>query len=326
MAKSKSIALPSLLSFERKIEVSDALMFSGRWQGDKWDAIPITKRQNRSTQSAYGTEDKKKAEANPVSSDSDDANLFSEHDSLNVKFTLRTIGDVGNPFACNEPDFESVFKENIAVDKEECLRELAYRYAHNIASGRFLWRNRINAKEAKVVVTIGDKDIPFNCFDFPLREFETQRNNADLNELANVLYSGLSANVDDSIFVLINVSAFVLLGNGQHVFPSQEMNMGEKKKVLFKLNDCAAMHSVKVANAIRTIDTWYKDAEFPIAAEPFGAVTQKGQAYRKNGDDLYTLMQNMVNGGEISKEDRSFILANLIRGGVFSGESKKKAG
>ncbi len=46
-----TIDLPSMLAFERKLETSDALMFSGEWanitSAEKWQDIPITKRQNR---------------------------------------------------------------------------------------------------------------------------------------------------------------------------------------------------------------------------------------------------------------------------------------
>ena len=111
------------------------------------------------------------------------------------------------------------------------------------------------------------------------------------------------------------------MGDGQHVFPSQQMNMGEQKKVLFQLDDCAALHSVKVGNAIRTIDDWYKGAEFPIAAEPFGSVTQRGQAYRKKDEDLYTLMLAWVNNKVVTPQQKNFVLANIIRGGVFGGKA-----
>ena len=85
------------------------------------------------------------------------------------------------------------------------------------------------------------------------------------------------------------------------------------------------MHSVKIGNALRTIDTWYEDnAKFPIAAEPFGAVTQRNQAYRATKNDLYTLILDWVNDKALSEEAKNYILANFIRGGVFSGESKEK--
>jgi len=319
-----SMKLPTMLAFERKLETSDALMMSGNWQclGEKeyeWRPIKITKRQNRSTQSAFGTSDTNKTKPNPVSSDSDDANLPLDNDSLKVTFTLRIVGNLGEPFGCNDPDFENKIKEKVSGYKEEGLKELSHRYAHNIASGRFLWRNRVCAEAIRIQVKVNDNNEPiiFNGYDFHLNDFYAQRNNTSLKLLADAIFKGLDSTND---YVCLDVDAYVQLGKGQHIFPSQEMNMGEKKKVLFKLDDCAALHSVKIGNAIRTIDDWYDNAEFPIAVEPFGSVTQRGQAYRKSKTDLYTLMLAWVNDKDVTQEQKNFVLANLIRGGVFGGK------
>ena len=322
-----TIQLPSMLAFERKLETSDALMTAGNWEQlehdeNEWLPIKITKRQNRSTQSAYGTKDEDKAKPNPVSSDSDDANLPHDKNTLKVSYTLRVIGNIGEPFGCNAPDFEKAIKEKVVEFKEIGLKELSHRYAHNIASGRFLWRNRVCANDLIIQVTINDDKSPisFKGNDFPLNNFDAQRDNESLKQLADAIYNGLNSEND---YVCLNIDAYVRLGKGQHVFPSQEMNMGEKKKVLFKLDDCAALHSVKVGNAIRTIDDWYNNAEFPIAVEPFGSVTQRGEAYRKNRKegDLYSLMIDWVNDKKVDEGQRCFVLANLIRGGVFGGKS-----
>lgn len=330
MSNKNEIALPSLLSFERKLETSDALMYSGSWGGNPvkesdWKMIPITERYNRSTQSAYGIDDTKKSEPNPVSSGSDDANLPHDKDTLKVSFTLRVVGGVGKPFACNEPSFETAISEKVGDFKEQSLKVLAKRYAYNIANGRFLWRNRVGAEEITISVSAEGSQELFNAYDFSLNNFEGNNNSDSLNKLTEIIYKGLSG---ENEFTLLEINAYVKLGNGQHVFPSQEMNMNEKGKVLFQLESCAAMHNVKIGNAIRTIDDWYKvegnDAEFPIAIEPFGAVTQRGQAYRKSKNDLYTLMQLWVNEKELSDNDKTYVVGNLIRGGVFSGEAKKK--
>lgn len=323
----KEIKLPSMLAFERKLEPSDALMFSGVWgenekepQMNSWAEIKVTQRKNRSTQSAYGTKEEDKGKPNPVSSDNDDANLFHSDDTLKVSFSLRVVGGSGVPFGCNDPDFTGAIKEKVAAYKSEGLKELAYRYAYNIAAGRFLWRNRVGAEQLYIKVTVNKQNaISFDGYDFSLKNFEHQRGNANLQEVSNAIFEGLSS---DEHFVCLTIEAFVKLGKGQHVFPSQEMNMGEKKKVLFKLDNCAAMHSVKIGNAIRTIDDWYGNAGLPIAIEPFGAVTQQGQAYRKTKTDLYTLMMKWVNDKEVSENDKNFVLANLIRGGVFGGKAE----
>ncbi|MGL5949429.1 MAG: type I-F CRISPR-associated protein Csy3 [Aeromonas sp.] len=325
-----SINLPSMLSFERKLETSDALMFSGEWSNitsaEKWQSIQITKRQNRSTQSAHGTSDADKIKPNPVSSDSDDANLPLKHDTLKVSFSMRVVGNLGVPFGCNLPAFSHAIKTKVAEFKQSAgINTLAYRYAYNIANGRFLWRNRVGAEEITIIVKAGGVSFNFNAYDFSLNEFDKSSENANLQKLAAIIAEGLQG--DEQSFVLIEVDAFVKLGHQQHVFPSQEMNMGEKGKVLFELEGCAAIHNVKIGNAIRTIDTWYNryaEQEKPIAIEPFGAVTQIGDAFRKNKKegDLYSLMVDWVNDCELAPEQQTYVVANLIRGGVFSKSSK----
>ena len=323
---SKKIELPSMLAFERKLETSDALMFSGCWgesdipQVSKWLKVAVTQRKNRSTQSAFGTKDADKDKPNPVSSDNDDANLAYNHDTLKISFSLRVIGGLGIPFGCNDPAFSKAINEQVKAYKADGLRELAFRYAYNIASGRFLWRNRVGAEKISIQAKINDGDaVPFDGYEFPLKDFGTQRENENLLKVANAIFEGLSS---EDKFTCLTVDAYVKLGKGQHVFPSQEMNMGEKRKVLFQLDGCAALHSVKIGNAIRTIDDWYDNAEFPIAIEPFGAVTQQGQAFRKSEIDLYSLMMEWVNDKEVANEQKNYVLANLIRGGVFGGKSE----
>jgi len=343
----KKILLPSMLSFERKLECSDGMMFAVDWnqktQQENCSHIPVVPRQNRSTQSAYGIKDVDKTKPNPVSSDSDDANLPVDKDSLRVNFTLRVVGNLGKPFACNKPDFATAIVEKVTTFiKSEGIDELAYRYAYNIANGRFLWRNRVGAEQVEIIAKHKDDEEPltFNAYDFSLNDFDKNRGHPSLQKLTDLIKEGLLG--DDETFVLVVVDAYVKLGKGQHVYPSQEMNMGEKKKKLFQLNKCAAMHNVKIGNAIRTIDSWYgeqmlikaegKDKtdivdiasrkKSPIAIEPYGSVTQHGRAYRHTNIDLYTLMKGWVNNYEVEEDQQKFVVANLIRGGVFGGDAE----
>jgi CRISPR-associated protein Csy3 len=286
----------------------------------KLDDVPFAKMLKE-----YGIDDAKKSEPNPVSSDNEDANLPHDKDTLKVSFSLRIIGNVGKPFACNKPDFENAVNKHVKAYKDagEGLKILALRYAYNIANGRFLWRNRVCSEKISIHVKMeaDPKGFWLNAYDFSLKGFDTNNDDDDLKRLAGTIYSGLKGG--DSSFTFVEVNAYVKLGNGQHVFPSQEMNMGEKKKVLFQLDKCAAIHNVKIGNAIRTIDNWYQKAEFPIAIEPYGSVTQMGQAYRKSKDDLYTLMLDWLNEKDnVSVEAKNFVVANFIRGGVFGGKGE----
>ena len=86
------------------------------------------------------------------------------------------------------------------------------------------------------------------------------------------------------------------------------------------------MHSQKVSNAIRTIDDWYPNAEFPIAVEPYGAVTTLGTAFRqpKAKMDFYSLFDNWVLKGDApSTEQQHYVMGVLIRGGVFGASGKE---
>jgi CRISPR-associated protein Csy3 len=339
-----------MLAFERKLETSDALMFEGAWENigetnievelpkddgstykkeiPAWKKIGVSNRGNRGTKSSFehGKKEAELIEPNPVEGEHA---CLGNNNTLKVSFSLRVIGNLGKPFSCNAPGFESVIvaKVNEFKNSNE-VHELAYRYAHNIANGRFLWRNRVGADEISIHVAVGnDKSLVFNAYDFSLTDFDKNKEHTDLNTFAAIIEAGLKG--DNESFVLINVDAYVKLGVLQHVFPSQEMNMNGKGKTLFKLDGCAAMHNVKIGNAIRTIDTWYPryaEENQPIAIEPFGAVTQRGDAYRKNKKegDLYSLMVDWVNGKDVTDEQKSFVAANLIRGGVFSKKSDKK--
>jgi CRISPR-associated protein Csy3 len=323
--KTTALTLPSVLAFSRKLEVSDALMASGLWsdidQSDKWQSIKLHEKRNRATHSQFGgIADAKK----PNLSWGDDATLPHDADTLQVKFTLKILGTLEEPTACNSPEFEEKVVEIVADyrDKHQ-FRELATRYANNIVNGRFLWRNRVGAESVCIKVKHGNEIWSFNAYDYPLNQFSSLPNDSKhpFAQLASVIQNGLQGDG----FEYLEITAFAKLGFGQHVFPSQEMVMNppkdQKTKFLFQLNDCAAMHSEKIGNALRTIDTWYADDTNikAIAIEPYGSVTSRGEAYRITKNDFYTLFYKWLTRDEIPSEQQHYVIATLIRGGVFGG-------
>ena len=108
------------------------------------------------------------------------------------------------------------------------------------------------------------------------------------------------------------------------------MRNGKKSKVLYQVNDMAAMHSQKIGNALRTIDTWYPEygepGIGPIAVEPYGAVTTLGKTFRspKEKVDFYTLFDDWSTGTAPENEtDKDYVMAVLVRGGVFGASGKE---
>ncbi|MGP3036053.1 type I-F CRISPR-associated protein Csy3 [Serratia ureilytica] len=325
MAKS-TIKTASVLAFERKLANSDAIMLAGEWGTDSWQPIVIKEKAVRGTISNRLknaiTSDPAKLDAEiqkPNLQTVDVAALPQNADTLKVAFTLRVLGNLAMPSVCNDQDYQNALQAVIeGYIAEHGFGALAARYAENLANGRFLWRNRVGAEKIAVRVT-GSKTWEFNAHNYSLREFSQPK--GALGELAAEIERGL---VGES-FALFNVEAFVRLGNGQEIFPSQELVLdsnSKKSKLLYQVDGVAAMHSQKVGNALRTIDTWHSQADSlgAIAVEPYGSVTSRGIACRqpKEKMDFYTLLDRWVIKEEKpSVEQQHYVMAVLIRGGVF---------
>jgi len=347
MAK-ETLTTASVLAFERKLDVSDALLSSGKWKDRQdpahWRPVSVREKSVRGTISnRLKTKDQDPAKLdasieNPNLQTVDVATLANDDDTLKVRFTLRVIGGVGVPSACNNNEYEQKLQATVQRYVEaHGFKELASRYAVNLANGRFLWRNRMGAEAIEVHVIHKQNgqdatEMVFDALDFNLRNFAAPPAAAqDVKNLAALMETGLSG----ESYVLLEVIAFARIGDGQEVFPSQELVLdkgsnkkGQKSKTLYTVNDVAAMHSQKIGNALRTIDDWYAGSSGlgPIAVEPYGSVTSQGKAYRqpKQKQDFYSLLDNWVLKDCCPDEgNQHYVMATLIRGGVF-GESGKE--
>lgn len=341
MAKNDTLKTASVLAFERKLDPSDALMYAGQWaqrdNAQDWQPIAIREKSVRGTISnRLKTKDQDPAKLdaaieNPNLQTVDVATLPSDADTLMTRFTLRVLGGAGKPSACNNADYQAKLSETVkGYVSEQGFTELAKRYAYNLANGRFLWRNRMGAEQVEVRINLVDQgqaisSWTFDSLSLSLRGFDaTQATQASLEELAVRIHDGLS----DERHVLLEIIAYARVGAGQEVFPSQELildrSSGNKSKTLYHVGDVAGIHSQKLGNAIRTIDTWYPqeaDADLgPIAVEPYGSVTTQGKAYRqpKQKVDFYSLLDGWVIKDQVPPvEQQHFVMATLIRGGVF---------
>lgn len=325
-----AIKTASVLAFERKLANSDALMFAGKWDdinGGVWQPIHI---QEKAVRGTISNRLKNALVSDPAKLDGeiqkanlqrvDVAALPMDTDTLKVTFTLRVLGNLSTPSVCNDREYQVALQDVIeGYISEHGFTELAARYAENLANGRFLWRNRVGAEAIKVHISSGEQRWTFDAQNYSLREFRQPE--GDLQALAQVIESGLRG---DS-FALLTVEAFVQLGAGQEVFPSQELVLdsnSKKSKVLYQVSNVAAMHSQKIGNALRTIDTWHPmvDSLGAIAVEPYGSVTSRGVACRqpKEKMDFYTLLDKWVTKRDKpAAEQQHYVMAILIRGGVF---------
>ena len=335
--KTTALKTASVLAFERKLDPSDALLFAGCWddraQPAGWQPVRLRQKSVRGTISnrlkASVGNDPAKLDADiqsPNLQTVDVAALPADADTLKLSFTLRVLGGTGRPSACNDADYLAKLQQTVqGYVQTHGFSELARRYAHNLANGRFLWRNRVGAEQVDVRVERLANGAPAEIWTFdglavPLRSFDGAA--PGLQALAEVIAGGLAG----SAHVLLRVTAFARMGHGQEVYPSQELILDKgtnaKSKTLYDVDGVAALHSQKVGNALRTIDTWHRMADElgPIAVEPYGSVTTLGTACRRPTDkqDFYSLLDGWLLRDDVpTPEGQHFVMATLVRGGVF---------
>ncbi|MGI5309150.1 type I-F CRISPR-associated protein Csy3 [Rheinheimera sp. WS51] len=324
----------SVLAFERNLDISDAFF----WQTDSKQKNGPVSEVKIVEKSVRGTISNrlKSAIANDVAkldAETEKANLQkvdaaaldTENDTLIAKWSCKVLPFTGQPNVCNDQDYQQALVKVVAEYLEEHgVAELAKRYAINIANARWLWRNRVGSESIQVSVKCGEQTLLFkDAKQYNLNSFD--HNDENIKALTALIEKGLLG----TEFIILYVEAKAIVGYGQEVFPSQELILDTgktKSKILYQVNDRAGMHSQKVGNAIRTIDNWYDDAEFPIAAEPYGAVTTMGKAFRqpKQKKDFYSLFDNWILKSEKPEiEQQHYVMATLIRGGVFGASGKE---
>lgn len=335
MAKANVPAIPSVLAFEKKLAPSDALFYGCMWDTRHTDCQGL-KIQEKSVRGTISNRLKAALQKDPAKLDAeiekanlqtvDVCSLPMSCDTLQVRFTLKVLSRIEEPSACND----DAFREQYSAAVEEYIArdgftEIAHRYATNLANGRFLWRNRVGADSLEVRINVSETDaqMVFDAKEIGLRNMP----HSSAKTLGDLIAETLCGRRE---YLLMHVCASVRLGAGQEVFPSQELitvKSDKKSKYLYEVDGNAAMHSQKIGNAIRTIDTWYEPgAATPIAVEVYGSVTSRGKAYRppKGKLDFYSLFDRFATGHSIDADQQHFVMATLVRGGVFGQAASKE--
>ncbi|MDO5679147.1 MAG: type I-F CRISPR-associated protein Csy3 [Pelistega sp.] len=329
----------SVLAFERKLEISDATFDQKDSQNFNSKLSPVVVRE-KSVRGTISNRLKNTIANDPAKLDAeiqkanlqtiDVATLDEDKDTLVVKWSCKILPFDGKPSVCNDSTYQAKLLSTVGDYLQDLgVAELARRYANNIVNARWLWRNRMGAEAIQVKVNAQidgeEQTLVFeNVKSLSLNDFSWQHN--DLETLRKWIVQGLTGEA----FVILYIEAHVNVGYGQEVYPSQELILDKqdrKSKVLYEVNGKAGMHSQKVSNAIRTIDTWYaENVQFPIASEPYGAVTTLGTAFRqpKVKNDFYTLFDDWIlKDKKPEVEQQHYVVSVLLRGGVFGSSGKE---
>jgi CRISPR-associated protein Csy3 len=342
--------LPSLLSFTRSIVPSNGIFYY--LDGKAKKPILINEQTVRGTISNFSNvydksgkqdnEDNIEKKLNPETANIqtiDICYLPPEIDCYYIDFSLSFLNKSLAPDACNDTEFArqiEVISQTYAAKGGYLV--LAKAYLTNIINGRWLWRNRY-ASEKQITVSSGNESVIFNVTDYSPTLTGDQQSAFDL--IAQQIADALSGSTEP---FRLNITGTGKIGNGQEVYPSQEFKeikkgKGAKSKFLAhtetEAGKQALMHSQKIGNAIRTIDCWYPGFDGqPLAVEPYGVMQQRAKAFRlpTTKTDLYSYLQNLdelqqkLDAAEnVDQLDNAahYVIACLIRGGVYSGGSKK---
>jgi CRISPR-associated protein Csy3 len=348
----KTLTLPSMLNYTRSIIPSNGVFFYTENGQEK--PVEVYQQTVRGTIASFSgvPRDVKKSvdetDAKEISAkllDPTNANiqridvcyLPNTVDRFHLRFSVTFAPHSLASGACGD----AVYAEHLAEFAQTYrskggYRTVAQRYLQNLINARWLWRNRY-ATDKQVSVSMHGAEQPF-VFTVA-NDFEHDYSQCD--GYAILLQAITDALSGEGAVLRLNVLGSGVLGMGQEVYPSQEFVEGKKDKTLASVTVSgntrqAAMHSQKIGNALRTIDDWHsRAAQYgKLAVEPFGVVAHRAEAARlpSSGSDLYTYLMDLeaalaalqqATEGNIP-DHLHYVMACLIRGGVFSGEGKEK--
>jgi CRISPR-associated protein Csy3 len=347
--------LPGVLAFQRGLVITDAPFFNKL--EDEQTPVMVVRHGIRGTQNVNkGGEASQTTAANAKREEvsniqtTDTAKLDENAQALIVRFGLRFL-DLNNVlFACapsskDADDLVRNYRDSVTSFIERAkespgLDEVAARFARNIANGRWLWRNRTIARAIEVRVSVNGKPVStFDALAVPLNDFADITDNE--RKVAAIIAAGLRGDDDPGIDIEAQLD-FGLRG-ALEVFPSQ--NYVEDKPRGFarplyclgtpernsrnggmdfagtRIMGHAALRDQKISNALRTIDTWYPryhEHGRPLPVEPNGASLEAQEFFRDKKTSAFEFARRL-NTLNPASEEGMFMLASLIRGGVFSG-------
>lgn len=264
-------------------------------------------------------------------------------DTLYCRFSLRVISNSLVPHICDSEEVERILKELSDVYKNVGgYQELATRYAKNILSAEWLWKNRI---ARGVTVEVSTSNLNSYCVkDAQYKDWGSSWGGDDLASL-----EGLTAEIEESLscqhkFLFFDVTAAIKTEFCQEIFPSQLFNDKDDrdkvvatrqfmKSTMIDGRQAVSFGAYKVGAAIQKIDDWWlgEGAEYPLRVSEYGAHRNRVLAMREPtaGKDFYSLLEQVENITEEMKQvnqansNAHFIMSVLVKGGMFQKGIKK---
>lgn len=350
MAKIKTSDGPSfetgMLAYARSLQISEGVFFGVA--GDRRIPVEVLEKGVR----GQSSEDKAKNPGLSNPQTVEFAALPQGCSAVELGFSARVLPMAMKPHACGNPAVGRAY-EDLATEYARAggFTTLAELYVWNIANARFAWRNRFQVDRARVTLTFGSESLAFDPALLSLDQV------ADREEMAAALVAGDRAGLDrfiDGMVGGLTQAPFCFavtwqgeMDAGQEIFPSQEYireakaekdlsRIYAKLPVFFGGREIgqASMHSQKIGAALRHIDIWHgHENHGPIAVNPYGGVQETADVLRdarsrnsfydirRKAEDVLAAVRAAQTAADIP-DTTHFMMANLVRGGVFGSSSK----
>jgi CRISPR-associated protein, Csy3 family len=343
-----------MLAYARSLQISEGVFFGLR--GETAIPVLVLEKGVRGQTSNDLKPNKEKDAANSNIQTVEFAALPQGCDSVRLDFSVRILPMTRKPYACDNTDVGETYiefvKEYARVGGFHTLAEL---YVWNIANARFAWRNRFQTDKSMVKVTFSTETIVFDPAKLSLEQV------ADREQLSNALVEGDKGAIDRFIAGVarglsempfaFEVSWQADMKPGQEIFPSQEYireEVGKTKSDLSRVYaklptffsgegaNQASMHSQKIGAALRHIDVWHGDDTYgAIPVNPYGGVQETSAVLRKprtnsffdirkNAEDILASLRIAQSTSDVPGHIH-FMMANLVRGGVFGSSKSSEA-
>lgn len=355
MTKNDDISLETgMLAYSRSLQITEGVFYGTRLTADGTvTATPIQVLEKGVRGQSSEANAKNAGKSNPQTVEF--ATVPQGCNGVELRFSVRVLPGALKPHACGNPMVGETY-QTLASDYQRAggFRVLAQLYAWNIANARFAWRNRFQSDKCSVTLAFENEKLVFNPMVLDLHA----PNN--LNQMAAALTSGnrdglnrFIEGIDGGLSGLGVFSFSVVwaaeMQPGQEIFPSQEyIRDGNVEKDLSRVYAKlpafqsgkgeilqASIHSQKIGAAIRHIDVWHgHDSYGAISVNPYGGIQETSDVLRNHSSkkSFYDLRKNASRLlGEVANAqtadalsgDVHFVMANLVRGGVFGASNRK---
>lgn len=347
----------SSFSFEKSFIATDVVLMAGKSDSDQEAPIEFKQEEGRSPKAYTSATDVMEDSRNMYKGER--AVLPMGYDALIGRFDLTIANQMAKADKCDFkllPLFRNIFREMMSTG---AVQEVVARVAQQLASGEWMWRNVAYAENVDVEISLSkspDKNFKFKFSNVPSISsggIPSTSHYEKLTALRYIIMECFTPGPDGRQMRRCLTLSVVARVNGAsaraEVFPSQLMKPSDKSddkgREFYKIalggdaGFTVGIRSVKAMNRVRCIDDWStRSRESGVVApiSPLGTLLQYATDLRPNSgrESFYSIIGQMASKiglagtgdlNEFSSDERHYVAAQLLFGGLFAEETAKNA-